>query len=271
MGQHPSLARPGARKNAQQIALVLDREALLSVQQLQAKIDAHRAKRYRSLPPASRVETPDTLPTMAFPQNYLHDGEDLILNLKPHWWTFARPVAWAVGAIVVMVLLMLTDITVLGWIGVVLLLAALVNLAIVYGKWATTYFVLSTERLIFRTGVLTKAGVEIPLDRINNVNFRQKLFERMIGAGDLLVESAGESGQSRFSDVRKPDAVQNEIYRQVESQRSRAMGTTPTVGSSSRQTGSIASQIEELDELRRKGLITQEEFDRKRRELLDRM
>lgn len=208
---------------------------------------------------------------MAFPQDYLHDGEDLVLNLKPHWWTFARPVGYAVGSLVVVVLLSLTGNDILRWIGVVVLLVALANLALVYGKWSTTYFVLSSERLIFRTGVLTKAGVEIPLDRVNNVNFRQKLFERMIGAGDLLIESAGESGQSRFSDVRKPDAVQNEIYRQVEAQRSRATGGGAASPMSGQGGGSVAQRIEELDELRRKGLISAEEFETKRRELLDRM
>ncbi len=220
---------------------------------------------------------------MAFPQNYLHAGEDLILNLKPHWWTFARSVATAVGALVVMILLFFADLTVLDWLGILVLMVALGNLAVVYGKWATTYFVLSSERLIFRTGVLSKTGVEIPLDRVNNVNFRQSLFERMIGAGDLLIESAGESGQSRFSNVRKPDAVQNEIYRQVESQRSRATGQAPRIDpagepepSAEPPAGgsgapSIAQQIEELDELRRKGLVSEAEFEAKRRELLDRM
>lgn len=215
---------------------------------------------------------------MAFPQNYLHEGEELILDLKPHWWTFAQPVAYAIGSLVLMVLLFLPDIPIIDWIGIALLLVALANLAVVYGKWATTHFVLSSERLIFRSGVLTKAGVEIPLDRVNNVNFRQKLFERMIGAGDLLIESAGESGQSRFSDVRKPDAVQNEIYRQVEAQRHRAAGATGATSAApisaaapAGAEGSIARQIEELDELRRKGLVSDEEFEAKRRELLDRM
>ncbi len=233
---------------------------------------------------------------MGFPHDYLHEGEDLILDLKPHWWTFARPVAYTVGALVLLVLLSMPGNSFLFWLGVLVLLVALGNLGIEYGQWATTHFVLSSERLIFRSGVLSKSGIEIPLDRVNNVNFRQQLFERIIGAGDLLIESAGESGQSRFSDVRKPDAVQNEIYRQVEDQRGRATGYSnlahpappvtpppapeaaapPPPASPSRapaaDTGSsIARKIEELDELRRKGLVTPEEFEAKRRELLDRM
>ena len=210
---------------------------------------------------------------MAFPESYLHDSESLVLNLKPHWWTFAQPVTFALGALVAAVLLSLADSGLLTWLGAVIVVVAFINLAVVYGKWSTTFFVLSSERLIFRTGVLTKRGIEIPLNRINNVNFRQSLFERLIGAGDLLVESAGESGQSRFSDIRKPDAVQNEIYRQVENQRrsgvqapeAEPLDSAPVGGSSTSQL------LEELNEMRRGGLISAEEFEAKRRDVLDRM
>ena len=228
----------------------------------------------------SRIDAgraPANLLAMAFPESYLHDNEDLVLNLKPHWWTFIQPVAIAVGAVVVAVVFAIPDVRFLPWVGWFGVLAALVNLAIVYGKWAATYFVLTGERLIFRTGVLSKRGVEIPLNRINNVNFHQSLFERMIGAGDLLVESAGESGQSRFSNVRKPDAVQNEIYRQTEGQRVRGMGggqpvddATPAAPTVTKP-GSATQLLEELGEMRQRGLITEAEYESKRRDLLDRM
>ncbi len=206
---------------------------------------------------------------MAFPRDYLHDGERLVLALRPHWWTFAGPGSLAVGAVAVAVGAAWTGLSFLVWLGVVLVVVAAGNLILVYGRWITTHFVLTSDRLIFRTGVLTKTGIEIPLTRINNVNSRRSLFERVIGAGDLLIESAGESGQSRFSDVRKPDAVQNEIYRQIDQQRRGGPAAAPP--STTDAAVSAARQIEELDELRRKGLVSDEEFEAKRRELLDRM
>ena len=77
-------------------------------------------------------------------------------------------------------------------------------------------FVVTNERVIYRTGVVAKKGIEIPLDRINTVFFDQSLFERALGAGDVGIESAGESGRQIFDDVRKPQQVQQEIYRQME-------------------------------------------------------
>ena len=73
-----------------------------------------------------------------------------------------------------------------------------------------------TDRVIYRTGVLAKHGVEIPLTRVNNINFHQGIVDRLIGAGTLEIESAGKDGESRFSHVRHPDGVQQEIYRQME-------------------------------------------------------
>ncbi|MFT5530270.1 MAG: putative membrane protein YdbT with pleckstrin-like domain [Candidatus Poriferisodalaceae bacterium] len=219
---------------------------------------------------------------MGFPDSYLHDNEELVLNLKPHWWTFTQPVLFAVSALVLAVVFRVLEVRFLPLLGWLAVLVALVNLAIVYGKWMNTFFVLTGDRLIFRAGVLSKRGVEIPLNRINNVNFRQSLFERMIGAGDLLVESAGESGQSRFGDIRKPDAVQNEIYRQVEGQRTRDFAPRPPISEheadappatepAQPEPGTATQLMEELADMRARGLITEDEYQAKRRELLDRM
>ena len=203
---------------------------------------------------------------MSFPDGYLNSGEDLVLNLKPHWWVFAQPMAWVVGALAVTIaLVVVVDVTYISYLGWALLAVALVNFLLAYGRWTTTAFVISSERLIFRHGVLTKRGVELPIDRINNINFSQSFFERMIGAGDLLIESAGESGQSRFSNVRKPSAVQNEIYRQIDLQRDRWAGGRTVIEESA------ADKIRQLEELRTQGLVSDEEFQAKRRDLLDRM
>jgi len=130
----------------------------------------------------------------------------------------------------------------------------------------------TTDRVIHRVGVISKHGVEIPLDRINTVFFHQSIFERLIGAGDLGIESAGERGSETFEDVRKPAIVQNEIYRQMEANSNRIYGggrhavpTQPDAG------GSIPEQIEKLDELRRKGVISEQEFAAKKADLLNRM
>ncbi len=135
-----------------------------------------------------------------------------------------------------------------------------------YLQWANTHFVVTTDRLIYRSGVVAKKGKEIPLERINDIAFNQTIFERLVGAGDLLIESGGEQGQQRFSNVRRPFEVQNEIYRQIERSAARDMDRM-----AGRRQLSVPEQIEKLDDLRQKGVITQAEFDAKKAQLLGQM
>jgi uncharacterized membrane protein YdbT with pleckstrin-like domain len=122
--------------------------------------------------------------------------------------------------------------------------------------------------VIYRHGVFAKHGVEIPLERINNINFDQRIWERIIGAGDLDIESAGREGQSHFEDVRHPDGVQQEIYRQMEvNARQQASWGSPQVS----RDASIPEQIEQLAALRDKGHISAQEFESKKAALLERM
>jgi uncharacterized membrane protein YdbT with pleckstrin-like domain len=132
-----------------------------------------------------------------------------------------------------------------------------------YLKWRTTYFVITSDRLIFRYGVIGKAGIEIPLERVNNVNFKQSIFERVIGAGDLLIESGGEDGQQRFTDVPHPDKVQNLIHMQMEDNQKRSFSVNVVGGND------VATQLEKLEGLRDRGTISDEDFEEQKRRLLD--
>ena len=149
---------------------------------------------------------------MAFPRKLLNEGEDIVLDLRPHWFVLVKPVA------VVLLLSAGALLTHSVKLYVPLVLAGLDVLALlwflkVYAVWATTSFAVTTDRLISRGGVLSKHGREIPLERLNDISFSQGIFERMIGAGDLMIESGGERGQETFPDIPHPSKVQNIIYR----------------------------------------------------------
>jgi len=208
---------------------------------------------------------------MSFPRHLLTDDEDLVLDLRPHWW-FLAPA----GSLLLVAVLFGVAALVQSWwrpvefvIGI-FVLGALLWFGLVYLRWTTTNFVVTNERVISRTGVVSKTGIEIPLDRINTVFFNQSIFERLIGAGDLGIESAGEGGRQTFTDIRRPSVVQNEIYRQVEGLENRRLQRLGQAAGGARQ-DSIPEQIEKLDQLRRQGVLSDAEFEAKKRELLDRM
>ena len=168
---------------------------------------------------------------MPYPKKLLNDYETVALDLHPHWWYFAEPVMSLVGSIVLGILVrVLLDgdaEKVLTWVAIVLIVLCALWLVARYMKWATTNFVITSDRVIFRSGVFAKSGIEIPLERVNNVLFNQSIFERMLGAGDLLIESGGEDGQQRFTDIRRPERVQNLIHAQMEVNESRRFTVPP--------------------------------------------
>jgi uncharacterized membrane protein YdbT with pleckstrin-like domain len=139
--------------------------------------------------------------------------------------------------------------------------------------------------VIYRTGVLAKRGIEIPMERISNINFHQGIWERVIGAGDLEIESAGKDGQSHFNDVWHPDAVQQELYLQMEANAKKraswshpgvaaaptAPGPTSPTANANRSDTNVPDQLRELAELRDRGIITPAEFETKKAQLLERM
>ncbi len=125
--------------------------------------------------------------------------------------------------------------------------------------WLTTGYVITNERVVFRAGVLARRGVEIPLESITNVAFNQSVFERVIRSGDLLIESAGEQGQSRYTDIRDPEALQSLIYQLREARTMELRGSQR----------SVAAEIEAMVKLRDDGVITEEEFQNRKRRLLE--
>lgn len=217
---------------------------------------------------------------MAFDERLLNANEEILLDLRPHWWFVTPQVLLVVGAMIVAGIaagLGAPQLVLLGFAAVIVL--AVINLAWRWANWNGVNFVITTDRLIFRSGVVSKRGIEIPLERINTVFYSQSVPERMVGSGDLSVESAGEGGQQHFANVRRPKLVQQEIYRAMEinkeqeftamAQAHADMAQAQFVGDAPQL--SIPQQIAELDQLRLRGVITENEFQTKKTELLDRM
>ena len=138
-----------------------------------------------------------------------------------------------------------------------------------YIRWASTSLVVTNCRLISRSGVFVRNGREIPLTALTDISYHQSLLERLIGAGDVLLESAGREGHEVFPDLPRPARIQQAIAAELRP----ACAASGPVGSGSAgpDAWSIPAQIEQLDGLRRRGLITDAEFQAKKAQLLDRL
>ncbi|MCU0260418.1 MAG: PH domain-containing protein [Ilumatobacteraceae bacterium] len=196
---------------------------------------------------------------------WLNDDEQLVADLHPHWLYFWMPSAVLVAGIAVGIFAMSRDTDWIqkgfGWIAIAAIVVALLWLVERYISWRTSHFIVTDDRVIYRSGWVRKHGIDIPLERINTIQMRQGVFERMTGTGDLMIESAGENGLQRFSNIHKPDQVQKLIYKQMNLQDEQ--GRQPIVTQSD-----AASQLEKLEGMLQRGSLTQEEFDAQKRKLL---
>lgn len=194
-----------------------------------------------------------------YPTDLLGPDEAIELEFRPHWTALVAPLGYAVVTVLAVVAAGI-------WLDGTARLATMVGLVALWLvlamkrvlTWFTTEHVITTERLIHRAGILSRQGKEIPLESINDVAFSKTLVERMLGSGDLLIESAGEMGQTRYTDIPHPERLQSVIY-QVRERRVMALQ-----GSN----GSVADEIEALARLREQGILTDEEFQSRKQRLL---
>jgi len=222
---------------------------------------------------------------MPFPEKLLAPGEKVVLDLRPHWVSLVASALLGLLAVAVYVaLLMWIKPSWPAWTRWTIFIAATFVLIFTIGRklldWATTHFVLTTERVIHRQGWFARESMEVPLDRISDVKFGQSIFERLVGAGNLTIESAAEFGEQRFDYIRRPEEVQREIYQQSRDARARAPGgppsspptaqDLPSLTPSQPSSGMIADELNKLDELRARGVLSEEEFQRQKARLLDR-
>ncbi len=142
----------------------------------------------------------------------LNPNEEVVIDLNPHWSTLVKPVALLVVVLVATIVGYSVN-NYLGYALAVVLLVAAGWVAIKVAHRQTTEFVVTTNRIVYRSGTCSPSTgkVEIPLGHINDISFKQSVFERMIGTGDLSIESAGAQSRETFSDIAQPSRVQNEI------------------------------------------------------------
>jgi uncharacterized membrane protein YdbT with pleckstrin-like domain len=215
---------------------------------------------------------------MAFPRRLLIEGEELVLDLRPHWIALVWPGLVTILVVVAWVLAFGNapdegaGRSVVIWGSFLLGVVALVWFALrPFIAWATSNFAVTSDRVIHREGFIAKHTMEIPLEAINDVRFHQSIFERIVGAGDLVIQSASEFGRNVFANVRNPESVQRTIYQQGERNKERmyqGRAAAPPPPPAPAASPSVTTELERLAELRDKGVLTDAEFQVQKKKVL---
>jgi uncharacterized membrane protein YdbT with pleckstrin-like domain len=159
---------------------------------------------------------------VSYPDKVLGDDEEVVRHLHPHWLTVFWPIvlflllvgAASFGAAVVpageqqgrwrLVVVAVALVLVLFLVAVPLL------------RWRTTHYVITTHRLLYRTGILSRSGRDIGLSRITDVSYRQTIWDRVINSGTVTIETAGEGGATVLTAIPDSDGVQQLVNQLVE-------------------------------------------------------
>ena len=218
---------------------------------------------------------------MAAAQLDLMPGEHMVLSGNPHWWYFWKQVVAGIGVLALLFLLFSIDSewvsTAITWVSTLAFVVWLANTIYVLVQWRTTRFAVTDQRVAYQSGIIRRSGVSIPLNRINNVNFEQSLIARILNNGVVTIESAGETGDSVFENIPNPEKVRTVIFGQMEADEQadsdrdaaaiRDALQGQSLGGSSGPTAQ--SRLDELEELHRRGSVSDEEFEIKRRQIVE--
>lgn len=204
----------------------------------------------------------------------LMSGEQVVLKAKPHWWFFWKEALGCVGVLVLGWLWIVFDgwlETIFGWLALVALVGWLGRTGYQFVQWRSTQFLVTNRRVAYESGIVKRTGVSIPLTRVNNVNFRQSVIARLLDNGIVTIESAGD-GDSVFENIPKPDSVRNVIFERMSeadsptaSPHSMAPPPPPPAAAPS---ASAAERLRQLDDLRAQGVVSDEEYDDKRTQII---
>ncbi|MBT0994387.1 PH domain-containing protein [Cellulomonas sp. DKR-3] len=161
---------------------------------------------------------------MGYPQDVLTENERVVVHKHPHIKALLGP-----G----LLLLVVTGLCSWGavWAGGsdsvggartplqialgVVWLAVVVLFLVRFVSWRTTHFVITDRRVMFREGVVTRSGIDIPVRRINSVQFRHGLVDRVLRTGTLIIESASDD-PLEFDDIPGVEKVHALLYAELD-------------------------------------------------------
>ncbi|EWC59428.1 membrane-flanked domain [Actinokineospora spheciospongiae] len=157
---------------------------------------------------------------MAYPDDLLSQGEQVVLHKHSHWKMLLLPyfclvVVLGVGTWLA-VLAQDLEWANIAWIVIAALAVVLIAWLFVapFIRWRTTHFIITTDRVMARMGVVNRTGIDIPLSRISSVRFEHGLIDRVVGCGTLIIESSSQE-PLEFYDIPSVEKVHTLLYREV--------------------------------------------------------
>jgi membrane protein YdbS with pleckstrin-like domain len=210
---------------------------------------------------------------MKYAEKQLAPGEKILYRAKYHWIFYGRAIVLLLLSIAASAAALVFEAKGAGptssktalYLAGALLLLSLVLFVVRGIRARADEFVVTDRRILHKIGVFAHETRQCPLERIQDVTVDQSFWGRLLGYGDLAIETASERGQILFPTIEHPEALRTAIWTHVGtggvSIPAPAAATSPGAPAAT-----PAGRLAELNDLKNRGLITPEEFEAKRRE-----
>ena len=200
-------------------------------------------------------------------ENMLGENERIILVTRQHGFVLFRSIVAEIVVTLIVIASFIT-MTLANPVAAFGFLLALVPLAIMTRDilaWNNHQYIVTNRRVIQISGIINKDVVDSSLEKVNDVKMTQSFFGRLFDYGDVEIMTASETGVNLFKRIGDPVKFKTAMLNSKEK-----LGYEGT-GTQAKRAESIPSMIAELDELRKQGIVTDEEFKAKKKELLAKM
>jgi len=210
---------------------------------------------------------------MGYLNSLLARNERIVLETRQHWSVLI------VAALIDGILAILIIALALWQTGVVRALAVLAVLPVAHLfvsvlNWQYNQYVVTTRRVMEIHGVINKRVSDSSLEKVNDVVLEQSILGRFLNYGTVAIITGSDIGVNYFKNIAHPVRFKIEMLNQKEKYSPTDAYPTqdqPVLAKEPASIGEIPELIGELDELRKKGIITEEEFAAKKTELLSRI
>jgi len=205
--------------------------------------------------------------TNSYVQGMLGQNERIVLATRQHWFVLFSNILLEILLVVLLVVGVSAAAVVnpLAGFGFVLVLVPLIGMLRDILIWRNREYIVTNRRVIQISGVFSKDVVDSSLEKVNDVKMSQSMFGRMFDYGDVEILTASEMGINLFQRIGDPVKFKTAMLNAKE--KLGYEGMSPQA----QRDDDIPAQIAELDELRKKGIVTEAEFQAKKKELLAKM
>lgn len=202
-------------------------------------------------------------------ESLLSEREKILYTTHQHWFILAGTIAAEIGLIIGLLVLTIIAANTFDFkalvvvIGFLLMLLPVATMTRDILNFTNRMYIVTNRRVIQISGIINKNVTDSSLEKVNDVKMSQSFFGRIFNFGDVEILTASELGVNLFRRIHDPVRFKTAMLNAKEILEREAL--TPLANQTALD---IPAQIARLDELRQKGILTEEEFAQKKTELL---